>query len=85
MTIKMPSARPPSAEAKADAFISGAGAHKIAPAPAPAPVEAGKKVVNMRLDAALLRQIDRAARKAGTSRTGWLSVKIAEVLKNEYA
>jgi predicted DNA binding CopG/RHH family protein len=41
---------------------------------------AKKTVVNMRLDTALLRRIDAAAKRQGITRTAWLSVAAARLL-----
>jgi hypothetical protein len=72
-----------SAEAKADAFISGAGSKTT-----PTPVRQGqtartapeKVVVNMRFDPTLLERVDASARKRGISRTAWLHWAAAEML-----
>jgi hypothetical protein len=84
MAIKMPhNVRSDSAEAKADAFISGAGLKTATPSPAkahtaPAPTE--KVVVNMRFDPVLLERVDASAKKRGISRTAWLHWAAAEML-----
>jgi hypothetical protein len=81
MTIKMqPAVRPDTSDRKAEAFISGAGA-KRAPVAAVADPDAGKSVVNMRFDVALLKRIDDAARKQGISRTAWLHVAASKALE----
>jgi hypothetical protein len=81
MTIKLPHAvRPVNSDEKAAAFISGAGAPRIAPAPI-AEHEAGKTTVNMRFDAALLKRIERAAKGQGISRTAWLHVAASKALE----
>jgi hypothetical protein len=78
MTIKMAHAvKPASSEAKAAAFISGAGA----PAQPIAERLEGKAVVNMRFDAALLQRIDRAAKGLGITRTAWLHVAASRALE----
>lgn len=80
MAIKMPqpAARPANADQKAEAFISGAGAAKLAPV---TDENAGKVTVNMRFDADLLRRIDAAAKRQGISRTAWLHVAAAKSLE----
>lgn len=84
MAIKMPhNVKPSSADAKADAFISGASLKAEAPAPAkpkaePAALE--KVVVNMRFDPVLLERVDASAKKRGISRTAWLHWAAAEML-----
>jgi hypothetical protein len=79
MTIKMPHAvKPVSAQAKAVAFIAGAGGAKAAPV---SDEITGKTVVNMRFDANLLRRIDTAAKRQGISRTAWLLVAAAKALE----
>jgi hypothetical protein len=81
MAIKMPHAvKSANADQKADAFISGAGAPRVAVAPL-ADAEAGKTTVNMRFDAALLKRIDAAARSQGISRTAWLHVAASKALE----
>jgi hypothetical protein len=80
MTIKMaPAARAgaarPGKDERVEAFIAGARAQAAIPEPAK-----GKTVVNSRWDAELLREIDRAAKKQGISRTAWLHVAAAEKL-----
>jgi hypothetical protein len=80
MTIKMPHAvKPANSEERAAAFISGAGASSTASLPAAEP-EAGKAVVNMRFDSALLKRIDRAAKGQGITRTAWLHVAASKAL-----
>jgi hypothetical protein len=71
--------KPASAEKKAEAFISGAGSAREAGAGANP--EAGKTVVNMRFDAALLQRIDADAKRLGISRTAWLHVAASKVLE----
>jgi hypothetical protein len=80
MAIKMPqlAARPANSDQKAEAFISGAGAARMAPS---VDENAGKVVVNMRFDADLLRRIDAAAKRQGISRTAWLHVAAAKALE----
>jgi hypothetical protein len=81
MTIKMPlSVKQADPDRRAAAFISGAGvsAPKVATV---AEENAGKAVVNMRFDAALLARIDAAAKKQGISRTAWLHVAAAKALE----
>jgi hypothetical protein len=68
MAIKMPFVKQANAEQKAAAFIGGAGACRGVDAVEPA---AGRTVVNMKIDNALLRQIDAAARRHGISRTAF--------------
>jgi hypothetical protein len=81
MAIKMPhAAKSASSEEKAAAFISGAGAPRLVSTPS-ADQEAGKTIVNMRFDAALLRRIDRAAKSQGISRTAWLHVAASKALE----
>jgi len=81
MAIKMPHAvKPDISERKADAFISGAGSPRLKGAALGDP-DAGKVTVNMRVDAALLRRIDEAARRQGISRTAWLSVAASRALE----
>jgi len=84
MTIKMaPGARPgapkPGKDERVEAFIAGGGAARAQNAAPEA--DAGKKVVNSRWDAELLRQIDKAAKRQGISRTAWLHVAAAEKLE----
>jgi hypothetical protein len=76
MTIKMPYAKPVNVERRAVEFISRAGGQS----PSEDEPPAKRTVVNMRLDPALLRQIDAAAKKQGVSRTAWLSMAAAEKL-----
>jgi predicted DNA binding CopG/RHH family protein len=77
MTIKMPSAKLVSVDRRAAEFISRAGTDQ----PSAAVDETTKRtVVNMRLDPALLRRIDAAAKKQGVTRTAWLSMAAAEKL-----
>lgn len=84
MAINMPhNMKSNNAEAKADAFISGAGLKAATPSPAkaeaaPAPTE--KIVVNMRFDPVLLARVDASAKKRGISRTAWLHWAAAEML-----
>lgn len=74
MSIRMPHAvKPASAEKKAEAFISAASVARNS--------EAGKTVVNMRFDAALLQRIDADARRLGISRTAWLHVAASKALE----
>ena len=81
MTIKMqPAVKPDNSDRKAEAFISGAVAGR-APVAALAEPDAGKAVVNMRFDVALLKRIDDAARKQGISRTAWLCVAASKALE----
>ena len=84
MAIKMPhNVRSDSAEAKADAFISGAGLRTASPSPATAhaaPTPTEKVVVNMRFDPVLLKRVDASAKKRGISRTAWLHWAAAEML-----
>jgi hypothetical protein len=77
MAIKMPHAVKPPAniERKAEAFISGAGTKPRVED------DAGKVVVNMRFDSALLKRIDEAAKRQGISRTAWLHVAAANALE----
>jgi hypothetical protein len=81
MAVKMPPAvQPPrAAEDAADAFIEKRKP-TAAPAPAAEPVRAGKAVVNLRMDTALLDRIDKEARKVGISRSAWLHVAAYEKL-----
>jgi hypothetical protein len=44
------------------------------------PAAAGKTVINMRFDSALLQRIDAAAKRQGISRTAWLHVAAANAL-----
>jgi len=74
MTIKIPHTVKPDADRKADAFIHA----KTTPAADP---DAGKAVVNMRFDVALLKRIDEAARSQGISRTAWLHVAASKALE----
>jgi hypothetical protein len=84
MAIKMPHiVNQNAAEAKADAFISGASLKAASPSPAkaqPAPAPTEKVVVNMRFDPVLLERVDASARKRGISRTAWLHWAAAEML-----
>jgi hypothetical protein len=75
MAIRIPhNVKPPAnIERKAEAFI---GAANKAPAG-----DAGKVVVNMRFDGALLQRIDAAAKRQGISRTAWLHVAAANALE----
>ncbi len=77
MTIKVPHKVKPAAaqDRRAEAFISGAGADKLAPPP-----NDGKAVVNMRFDRTLLQRIDAAAKRQGISRTAWLHVAASKAL-----
>jgi hypothetical protein len=80
MTIKMPhSVKLADPERRADAFISGAFVE--VPKPPVADEHAGKTVVNMRFDTALLARIDAAAKKQGISRTAWLHVAAAKAIE----
>jgi hypothetical protein len=78
MTIKMPSAKLVSVDRRAAEFISRAGTDRRSPA---TDETAKKTVVNMRLDAELLRRIDVAARRQGITRTAWLSAAAARMLE----
>jgi hypothetical protein len=85
MAIKMPhNVKPSSADAKAEAFISGASMKAETPAPAKAkaaaPAALEKVVVNMRFDPVLLERVDASAKKRGISRTAWLHWAAAEML-----
>jgi predicted DNA binding CopG/RHH family protein len=84
MAIKMPhNMRSNSAEAKANAFISGADLKTAAPSPVKAQAAlapTGKVVVNMRFDPVLLERVDASAKKRGISRTAWLHWAAAEML-----
>jgi hypothetical protein len=71
--------KPDSSDRKAEAFISGAGARPAVAALADP--EAGKAVVNMRFDVALLKRIDEAAKRQGISRTAWLHVAASKALE----
>jgi hypothetical protein len=73
MAIKMPHAVKPDADRKAEAFIHAKTT--------PADPDAGKTVVNMRFDVALLNRVDAAARKQGISRTAWLHVAASKALE----
>jgi hypothetical protein len=73
MAIKMPHAVKPDTDRKADAFIRAK--------PTLTDPDAGKTVVNMRFDVALLKRIDEAARKQGISRTAWLHVAASKALE----
>jgi hypothetical protein len=73
MAIKMPHAKPDTSDRKAEAFIHAK--------PTPPDPDAGKTVVNMRFDVALLKRIDEAARSQGISRTAWLHVAASKALE----
>jgi predicted DNA binding CopG/RHH family protein len=86
MAIKMPHkpAKPASADAKAEAFISGGSLKAETSTPAQTketfPTTVAKAVVNMRFDSVLLERIDASAKKRGISRTAWLHWAAAEML-----
>jgi hypothetical protein len=84
MAIKMPhNVNQIAAEAKADAFISGASLKTSAPSSAKAQAAAPpteKVVVNMRFDPVLLERVDASAKKRGISQTAWLHWAAAEML-----
>jgi predicted HicB family RNase H-like nuclease len=81
MAIKMPhNVKPSSAEAKAEAFISGAGLKTASPQRPEPQAQPEKIVVNMRFDPALLARVDVAAKKRGISRTAWMHWAAAELL-----
>ena len=64
MTIRMPQLR--SDDRQAATFIAGAAAPKVA--------QAGRVVVNLRMQTELLARIDAEARRLGISRTAWLHI-----------
>jgi hypothetical protein len=87
MTVKL--VKPVSADAKAKAFIEAAD-HPQAPivpppaAPEPkpeAPEPAAKVMVNMRLDPELLQRVNAAAKRLSITRTGFVSMALAEKLE----
>jgi hypothetical protein len=73
MAIKMPHAKPDTSDRKAEAFIHAK--------PTLADPDAGKAVVNMRFDVALLKRIDAAAKNQGISRTAWIHVAASKALE----
>ena len=80
MAIKMPhNVKPVEVDAKAEAFIQGAGNSRLTPALV-AVTEPEKTTVNMRFDVALLKRIDAAAKAQGISRTAWLHVAASKAL-----
>jgi hypothetical protein len=86
MTVKL--VKPVSAEAKAKAFIEGAD-HPQAPIAQPpaiepkpeAPKPEAKVMINMRLNADLLERVDAAAKRLAITRTGFVSMALAEKLE----
>lgn len=70
MAIKMP---PKPADKAAEAFIAGKPTGKGDP-------NAGKAVVNMRMDTDLLARIDADAKRMGLSRSAWLHVAANKML-----
>jgi hypothetical protein len=57
--------------------------HTLRANPQPQGAEPGKPkmVVNMKLDVALVRRIDAAAKRMGVSRTAWMSMAAGEKLE----
>ena len=74
MAIKMPPK--PADDKKADAFISKTGSAKESVS------DAGKAVVNLRMDTALLARIDADAKRKGISRSAWLHVASFKALES---
>ena len=74
MAIKMPPK--PADDKRAEAFISKT------PAPKPTDPNAGKAVVNLRMDTALLARIDADAKRKGISRSAWLHVASFKALES---
>jgi hypothetical protein len=60
--------------------LRGGRVHLKGDADQPPPAVDDTAVVNMRLDAELLRRIDAAAKRQGITRTAWLSVAAARIL-----
>jgi hypothetical protein len=81
MAITMPrNVKPANTDKRVEAFISGAGLSSPPVASTGRP-EAGKVVVNMRFDSALLQRIDAEAKRLGISRTAWLHVAASLALE----
>ena len=74
MAIKMPPK--PADDKKADAFISKTSSAKESVS------DAGKAVVNLRMDTALLARIDADAKRKGISRSAWLHVASFKALES---
>jgi hypothetical protein len=69
-------AAPPADEHAAEAFITGAEA--------PTPPKDTKKVpILVRFDRDLLARVDRAAKRRGISRSGWVHWQISRALEEE--
>jgi hypothetical protein len=60
-----------------------APAAPVQPAPAPQEDDTGVAMITLRFDTQMLARVDAAAKRLGISRTAWLHLAAAELLKDE--